>query len=137
MRTGKWNGIGAGCLAALLCTVLMAPGIAMALQLEQAVVCENVVDREPMNSGTQFAATIGKLYCFTKLVDADAPTRVTHVWYFGDMERARVDLSVGASTWRTYSSKLIQTTEIGTWRVEILDADENILDTINFEIAQP
>jgi len=131
------KGIGAVGFAVVLGALLLLPGGVQAMQVERAVVCENVVDREPMNAGMQFAATVGKLYCFTHLIDAAAPTRVTHVWYYGDVERARVDLSVGASNWRTYSSKVIQTAEIGAWKVDILDADGNTLDSVNFEIVQP
>jgi hypothetical protein len=95
-----------------------------------------VVDREPANVGTSFSVSVGKLYCFTKIVGAAEETEVTHVWYFGDQERARVTLPVRAATWRTYSSKMIQAHEIGTWQVEILDANGNSLQTVDFEIVQ-
>jgi hypothetical protein len=59
-----------------------------------------------------------------------------HVWSYGDVERARVSLSINAKSWRTYSSKAIQAHEIGTWRVDVLDTSGNLLETIDFEITQ-
>ena len=106
------------------------------IQVEDAAVCTDVVDRQPVDSGTSFSASTGRLYCFTRIVGAQDPTQVVHAWYFGDEERARVTLSVGGSNWRTYSSKQLQEHEIGAWRVEVLDADGNLLETVAFDVTQ-
>ena len=106
------------------------------LQVEDAAVCTDVVDRQPVDSGTSFSVSTGRLYCFTRIVGAQDPTQVVHAWYFGDEERARVTLSVGGSNWRTYSSKQVQEHEIGAWRVEVLDADGNLLETVAFDVTQ-
>ena len=106
------------------------------LQVEDAAVCTDVVDRQPVDSGTSFSVSTGRLYCFTRIVGAQDPTQVVHAWYFGDEERARVTLSVGGSNWRTYSSKQLQEHEIGAWRVEVLDADGNLLETVAFDVTQ-
>lgn len=105
------------------------------LQVEEAVVCTDVVDRQPVDSAVSFPVSTGRLYCYTRIVGAQEATQVAHVWYYGDEERARVTLAVNGSNWRTYSSKLIQAHEIGTWRVEVLDADGNNLETVQFEIT--
>jgi hypothetical protein len=57
------------------------------------------------------------------------------VWFFDGNERARVDLGVKSSSWRTYSSKIIQPHEIGKWRVEVEDFAGNVLKTLEFEVA--
>ena len=113
-----------------------AAAIAADLQVEDAVVCTSVVDREPVDSAVSFPASIGRLYAFTRIIGAPDPTQVVHVWYYGDVERARVTLAVNGSNWRTYSSKVIQEHEIGAWRVEVLDADGNSLDTVQFDVTQ-
>jgi hypothetical protein len=123
-------------LAVLFFAVTVIPSAAGSLQVESAVICEQVVDREPVDVGSSFSATVGKLYFFTKIVGAEGNAQVTHVWYYGDTERARVNLSVRASNWRTYSSKRIQAHETGAWRAEILDAEGNTLATARFDIAQ-
>ena len=113
-----------------------AAAFAADLQVEEAVVCTNVVDREPVDSAVSFPASVGRLYAFTRIIGAPDPTQVVHVWYYGDVERARVTLAVNGSNWRTYSSKVIQEHEIGAWRVEVLDADGNSLDTVQFDVTQ-
>ena len=106
------------------------------LTVETAVISEGVENREPTNAGTSFSVTAGRLYCFTKIVGAAEPLEVTHVWYFGDVERARVALGVKAAAWRTYSSKAIQAHEVGAWRVEVLGPDGAVLETVSFETVQ-
>jgi hypothetical protein len=113
-----------------------AAAMAADLQVEDAAVCTDVVDRQPVDSAVSFPASVGRLYCYTRIIGAQEPTQVVHVWYFGDVERARVTLSVNGSNWRTYSSKVIQANEIGSWRVEVLDADGNNLETVQFDVTQ-
>jgi hypothetical protein len=111
----------------------MVPAQADALSVESASVCTGVADREPVDAGTSFSVSLGKLYCFSKIADIQAATEIVHVWYYGETERARVSLGVNPPAWRTYSSKVIQAHEVGSWRVEILDSSGNLLETIKFE----
>jgi IS4 transposase len=77
---------------------------------------------------------VAKLFCFCKIVGADHPTKVVHVWYLDGTERGRVTLAVNGSPWRTYSSKRLRPQDTGTWHVDILDADGNLLDHLPFII---
>ena len=113
----------------------MQEQMAPELEVSVAAICKDVVDHEPVDSGISFPATVGKLYCFSKITGAQSPTHVTHVWSFDGTERARVDLAVNAISWRTFSSKIIQEHELGAWRVEILDAAGNVLKTLDFEVT--
>jgi hypothetical protein len=121
-----------------LCLLIPAAGAqeANTVQIVAAAICKDVVDREAVDIGTQFSNSVSRLYCFTKAVSTEIPTEIVHVWSYGNVERARVSLAVRAATWRTYSSKAIQSHEIGPWRVDILDTSGNLLETINFEITQ-
>ena len=121
-----------------LCLLIPAAGAQQAnkIQVVAAAICKDVVEREAVDVGTQFSNSVSRLYCFTKTVSSKIPTEVVHVWSYGDVERARVSLAVKAATWRTYSSKAIQSHEIGPWRVDVLDTSGNLLETINFEITQ-
>lgn len=127
--------VGALILVPLL-FVLIAVAQAGDLSVETAVICRDVIDRAPVDEASSFPVSVGKLYCFTKIVGAEAPTEVTHVWYFGDVERARIKLPIGAASWRTYSSKVLQEHEIGDWRVDVLDASGKIRATLIFTITQ-
>ena len=105
------------------------------MTVESVAVCKNVVHREAIEAGSSFPASVGKLYCFSKIAGIQNPAEIVHVWYHGDAERARVFLAVHPPAWRTYSSKTIQTNELGAWRIEILDGSGNILKTVQFEIT--
>ncbi len=106
------------------------------VKVESAAVCENIVDREPEGANTSFSVTVEKLFFFTKIIGAENPIEITHVWYFGDTERARVTLPVKANTWRTYSSKVLQAHEIGAWHVDVLGPEGEVLETVEFEVAE-
>ena len=107
---------------------------AASLEVAVGAICTDVVDREPVGAGNAFEVSLGKVYCFTTIVGAHSPTEVTHVWYFGDIERSRVNLAIKASSWRTYSSKRIQGHEIGDWHVDVLGPEGEFLKTLQFKI---
>ena len=105
------------------------------MSITSAVICKNVVNREPVDAGTSFPASDGKLFCFSKIAGIQSDSEIIHAWYYGSVERARVTLGVKPPAWRTYSSKRIQSHETGAWRVEILDSAGNILETVKFEVT--
>lgn len=102
------------------------------LDVDVAVICENVANLEPIGAAESFPVSVGELKCFTRIIGAHEPTTVTHVWYFGMTERGRVDLVIKGSRWRTYSSKKIQAHEVGSWRVEVIDTEGTVLKVIQF-----
>jgi hypothetical protein len=106
------------------------------LEVAVAAICQDVIDREPVDADISFPVSVGTLYCFTKITGAQSATSVTHVWYFGATERARVELAVSGVTWRTYSTKVIQAHEIGSWRVDVLDSAGTVLKELQFEITK-
>jgi type II secretory pathway predicted ATPase ExeA len=110
-------------------------GTASSLTVEEGVICRDVYQRKPLIVGSSFEASVGTLYCFTKIVGARSPIEITHVWYFGNTERARVSLAVRSSTWRTYSSKVIQSQDIGNWHVDVLGPEGEVLRTLRFKIT--
>lgn len=105
------------------------------LEVAVAAICRDVVNREPVSVGNSFEASVGKLYCFTKIVGAQEPIEISHVWYFGDTERAKISLSVRSASWRTQSSKKIQPHEVGDWHVDVVGPDGKVLQTLQFKIT--
>lgn len=105
------------------------------LNVEDGTICRNVVDYNIINPGTSFPVSVDRLFCFTKVTGAPIPTEITHVWYHGDIERARVTLPVGSPHWRTYSSKAIQSHEVGAWQVDVLDESKNPIKSLSFTIV--
>jgi hypothetical protein len=83
-----------------------------------------------------FPSNVDKLSCFTRIFGAQENIQITHVWFFGDMERARVALNVRSVNFRTYSTKIIQPHEIGDWHVDVLGPGDKLLKTVKFEIVK-
>ncbi len=106
------------------------------LDVVDAAICLDVENRACVDPKEEFSTANETLYCFTRVTGAKEDIEVTHVWYYGDIERARVSLSVRSSSWRTYSSKQIQAYETGKWRVEVLGPGDTLLKTIPFTVVQ-
>ena len=107
-----------------------------ALEVTDAAICLNIENRACVDPKEEFSTENETLHCFTRVTGAKEDIEVTHVWYYGDVERARISLSVRSSNWRTYSSKRIQTHETGKWRVEVLGPGNALLKTIPFSVVQ-
>lgn len=97
-------------------------------------ICTSVEDRMPQGADSAFSADIGRVYCFTALKNSGESDKVTHVWYYEEKEMARVELTVKAAAWRTWSSKRILPSWKGEWRVDILSPDGNVIESRRFEI---
>ena len=125
----------ASCLVTVVAIAPAASQEAPMLAIADAAVCKDVVNRAPVDPGTSFPVSVARLFCFTRVTGAQSPTEVTHVWYHGDRERARVSLPVNTASWRTYSSKVIQGHEKGPWRVEVVDPSGKVLQALAFEVT--
>jgi hypothetical protein len=102
------------------------------VSVEDAAICQQVVDRVPMGKGDVFSPDVPELYCFTRIVGADVDTEVTHNWYFKGNLMASVVLPVGSASWRTWSKKEMAPELKGEWMVEILSKEGVPLESIIF-----
>jgi hypothetical protein len=108
------------------------PAAEPAIQIEDAVVCQDVVDRAPVGSGDVITKESERVYCFTRVVGATGDTKITHNWYYKGALKASVVLNVRSSNWRTWSSKTMKPEWVGEWMVEILSEDGAPLESIIF-----
>ena len=113
-------------------TLLAQDASSTEIQLEEAAICRNIVDRAPIGRGSVFHTSIGRLYCFTKVVGAETDTSIIHHWYLNGKLRSSVTLPVNSASWRTWSSKDITPNESGDWMVEVLTTDGDALESILF-----
>jgi len=104
------------------------------IQLAEAVICRSIEDRTPIASASVFSASVGQLFCFTKVVGATTDTAIIHHWYLNGKLKASVTLPVRSASWRTWSSKKITPSETGDWMVEVVTEDGNALESILFLI---
>ena len=126
--------IGVFVIALIVLAGIAVPGWSQdaALQIEEAVVCQDIVDREPVGSGDVFAKESAKIFCFTRVVGATGETQITHNWYYQGSLQASVKLNVRSSNWRTWSSKTMMPSMAGEWMVEILSDDGKPMENIIF-----
>ena len=118
----------------VICFAQENPAEDQKLIAEEIKICTAIEDREPVGVDTIFADSLEKLYCFTKIVGATDTTSIYHVWYFGDEEKAKVNLPIKSSSWRTWSSKIIAKDWMGKWHVEITTEEGDLLGKKEFEI---
>ena len=126
-------------LCMLFCLSLSQSGLsqdAPTLEVVDSAICTSIENRACVNPREEFSGGVEKLFCFTRIKGAKDDTEVTHVWYYGDIERARITLEVLSPNYRTYSSKRIQIYEIGPWRVDVLGPGGTVLKTISFTIVE-
>lgn len=126
-------------LCMLFCICFLRSGLcqdAPALEVKDSAVCASIENRACVDAKEEFSVSVEKLYCLTRINGAQDDIEATHVWYYGDIERARVTLAVRSSSYRTNSSKRIQAHEIGKWRVDVLGPDGTVLKTIPFSVVQ-
>lgn len=107
---------------------------APALSVEGAVLTTGVRNHMPVDTLSTVPAEVGRAFLWTRITGAEGTTTVTHVWYRGEEEAARVSLPVNSPDWRTYSTKRILSSWTGPWRVEIRDATGQVLQTVNFNV---
>lgn len=103
-----------------------------AVSVEDAAICQQVVDRVPIGTGDVFSPDVPELYCFTRIVGATVDTEVTHNWYFKGNLMSSVVLPVGSASWRTWSKKEMSPELTGEWMVEILSQEGVPLESIIF-----
>lgn len=108
---------------------------AQEIKLQQFDFATSIENRTPAGVDTTFTADIGNVYCFTHITGAK-DTQITHVWYYKDEEKARINLDVQSDDWRTWSSKSILENWTGRWRVMIEDSTGNVIDTKTFTIKE-
>ena len=104
--------------------------------LKKAVLCEKVLNRTtPVNEGVVFSSDIGRLICFTYFDPVYEKTIIYHKFYFKDKLSSTFKLALEPPSYATQSSIQLRESDKGPWRVEITDADGNILSNIRFSIT--
>lgn len=108
--------------------------IPILVSVSEMVIATDIVEREPVETGTLFSTDTPRLFCHSRIVSPE-PTTITHVWYRDGQRVAEVPLTIGASaSWRTWSSKAMSPSLPAPWRVEILAEDGTLLAQTDFSV---
>ncbi len=100
----------------------------------RAQVTTAVVQREPQDAIDRISGEVDELTYFSELVDLTGYT-VSHIWEYQGMEMARVSFQVGGDRWRVHSTKRLDPSWRGAWRVVVVDQDGHELRSDHFYYA--
>ena len=130
----------------ILC-ILTAAGVRMAAgsearadekpgpRLVQAVMCEYIEDYEPKGVAVTFSIDVGRISCFTSFNHVPDTTYTDHRWYRRDELVTTKRLTLKPPSWSTYSSIQLREADKGPWRVEIWNANDELIATLRFSVT--
>lgn len=102
-----------------------------AASVNKIVICTGVESRKPIGEGTEFEASAGRLYCWTKITAKNTPTTIKHIWFVDGKNVAEVPLSIKFPSFRTWSNKAIWP---GDWKVEVVSESGETLTSMDFTV---
>ncbi|NIO29580.1 MAG: DUF2914 domain-containing protein [Candidatus Latescibacteria bacterium] len=101
---------------------------ALSGHLKRALFTIDIEEREPVGSVDSLSTATEQVYFFTEIIGLQDHT-ITHRWMHGGEVRAEVPIAIGGPRWRVYSSKKLIPAWTGEWKVEVVDAEGNVLGT--------
>jgi hypothetical protein len=116
-----------------LSAVAFAQGNA-GISVEDIQIATSIENREPAGADVSFAATVEKLYCFTKTKSEQEEGTIYHVWLYNDRVMAKIELPIKGKSWRTWSVKNILPAHTGKWRVDVESPEGTLITSKEFEI---
>jgi hypothetical protein len=103
--------------------------------VERSTVTSVILDREPQDALERVPNDRGKVFYFTEVCDMPGE-KVLHRWEHGGAVVAEIPFEIGSTRWRTYSSKDLDPSQLGSWSVSTLDASGRVLDTREFTVVE-
>lgn len=105
-------------------------------RLTRAVMCENIEGYEPKFVAVAFSIDVGKISCFTSFDGVNDTTYIEHKWFRRDELVTSKRLTIKPPAWSTYSSIQLREADKGPWRVEIWDAQDQLIKTLRFSVTE-
>jgi hypothetical protein len=107
-----------------------------AFRLVRAVMCETIEGYEPRHIGVVFSVGVGRISFYTSFDGVAETTHIDHRWYRRDELVTSKRLTLRPPSWATFSSIQLREADRGPWRVEIWDAQEQLIKTLRFSVTQ-
>ncbi len=105
------------------------------LTLEEAVMCEEIKGRKPVNKTILFSIAARRAICFTSFSKVPDKVIIFHNWYKYDKLIARVRLRLQPPQWSSFSSIPLKEKDKGPWRVEVIDPKGKLLRVLRFSVT--
>jgi len=101
------------------------------IKVEKIVAATSVSNLDPEGENKEFEASVGTVYCWTKVTTKTVPATIKHVWYLGDKKVFEYSLDLKFASTRTWSSKSVRP---GSWRVDVTDEAGKVLSSVSFTV---
>lgn len=97
------------------------------------VITSSVIENEPNGKidNIIFKDNIATVYAFSEVNDLKNTT-LYYIWSMDGQQIAKVKLAINGDRWRSHSSKFIQPTMHGQWKVELKNGQDEILAVNRF-----
>jgi hypothetical protein len=113
------------------------PAPADAASVVRAQFTTNVEDREPVDNIASLSNDKTKIYFFTELRGLAGKT-VTHRWEYNGKVMYEQPFEVGSARWRTFTSKTLDPSWTGEWKVSVMDGDSTLnVSTFSYSASAP
>ena len=87
-------------------------------------------------SAVVFSISTERIICFNLFDPVPEQTHVFHKWYRRDTLSKRTRLTLKPPRWATFSYVAFKKADLGPWRVDVTDAEGNVLHTIRFSLVE-
>lgn len=105
-------------------------------ELSSAQICEDIVNGQPKYMSLVFSSSIKKIYCYSSFNNISKEGFIYHLWYFKDKLVSKVKLKLKPPVWATFSRIYIRDSDIGPWRVDIVDENGSVIYTLRFSVVE-
>jgi hypothetical protein len=100
----------------------------------RVVIGTGVENKEPIGVAETFPVSTEKVYCFLEANHIAKDTEVSLVWFHNQDEKLKTTLPLKMGRrWRTSADKNLRGLK-GDWKIEIKDADGNLLKEVKFKV---
>ena len=105
------------------------------MSVVEATLAHGVSRRLPIGPAHHFE--VGEVaWAWVAVANQGPPASLTMHWFRDDQLRSRLELEIGQSPrWRTWSRRTLRKSDLGSWRVEVRDAEGELFHTMRFEVG--
>lgn len=104
------------------------------IEVPFAVICEDVIEEKPQNTGKIFLAKDRVLYCFTETRTKEKYTEIVFEWYHDNKLESQEKVLLEKLQEKNWSRLDISAKKTGNWYVKILDGQGTSLNRVNFSM---
>lgn len=109
-----------------------APAAAGKGSVQKAQFTSGVENHEPKDNLDTLSNDQTRVFFYAVLVNLQGQ-EVTFRWSYNDVTQAEVKQTPSSMRYRTNTSKTLDPSKLGTWKVEVVDASGNVLTSKTFE----